>query len=1672
MKITKFYWLANSGKRLLKILKLLGKFFLGLLIFILLLVLFIRSEWGQNIIKDKFISSIEEKSGARISLDRIFIEFNGDIQAEELYIEDPSGDTIIYSEAISANIGLWDLINGEVFSLNDLEASNLRANIIRKDSVKGYNYEILMQAFAQGSSQSTPVDTTAKPMQIRIGNLDLQDFDIVYQDDVSGIDSRFSFGNLKLDFREFDVDNMVYRAGDVEFKDADINYDQTQAFPPGDDEPVADPIVSVENLDLKNINLRYNSVPDSLFTSANIDELQLAEAEMDLQELRLSGKKLRLVNSTVILELRQGASSTAGQSSVSGFEWPEWKVNVANIDLQNNSLDYSVNQARVKRGIFDPNAIKLEDLYLQASDLNYENASADARIQKLEFNEGSGINVNRFNIYAVLNDERMEFRELDIAANGNTVSGDLVLTYSGLSRFIEEPSIAQLDASLNNIRLDMNDVFRFQPALRNNEMMRSLSTAPIRGVLAASGRLDNLTIQRFNLVWKSTRIEGTGSIRNLQDPENLVFNLPDFRMNTVKEDLLNFTSEEEIGISLPERLSLKGNFAGSMEDIETNSILNTSEGILTIDGNFKIGNQIAFDTSIQGDSIALGNLLQNEKLGSLDLRLEAKGSGSSVNDIDARLVSTISSFSYNGYEFRNIDLEGEFENGQGPINLYYQDPNLVMEAQTLLTLDTVSPRLDFTVYLDGANLGELGITQKTIKTGFVLEGWFEGNSAEYESQAELIDGVAVYNNKTYLLGKFDASAFVRPDTTSVRVENRLINLDLQSNTDPVNFTAAIHRHFKRYITENYTEDSIIEPVNLSLKAQINESPILNEVFLVNLEELDSVDINVDFRENERTLDASVSIPFINYYSSEIDSLKLEMRSDPDDLNFEFAFNELNAGPLAIKKTILQGTVLDRKLNLDFTSLYGSDSLVHVNSELNFQGDTLKYHVNPQKLILNRNPWNIESSNRISYATDYVDFRDFKLFRKEQEMRISNNEPGVEKEHLSLDFRNFKLATLLNYLNPENELAKGQLNGKLVYEEPFGKTGLLADLQINQFEVMNVDLNTLSLKGNSAGFNNYDFEMALKGGEVDLDLTGTYLADETSANLDMNLDLNEVKMTALEGFSLGEVKNGSGSFSGNFSLTGTVAEPEYQGRLNFNNAGFNIAILNAPFLLADEQLSMDNDGLYFENFTINDQNQNSFVINGGISTETFLNPGFDLDLQARDFRLLNSTEEDNDLFYGDAIVDVDAQVKGDLNLPVIDMNLDVKENTSFTYVVPETELQMKERDGIVIFVNKENPDDILTQTEQESYVISGYDIYSRIRIDEGATFNMIINQETGDNFQVEGEGDLIFNMYPNGRIALTGIYEINDGYYEMSLYNLVTRRFDIADGSRVSWAGDPFEAQLDVRAIYRVETSASSLMASQLSATDPATTQRYRQELPFHVYLNIDGELMEPKISFNLDMPEEDQGAIGGQVYGMVQQLNNREQELNKQVFSLLVLNRFFPGSGSDGSRGGTLAVARDNLNDALSDQLNMLSSRILGESGLRLNFQVDSFTDYQGENPQDRTQLDISAQKAFLENRLIVEVGSELDIQGGNQPGQETSPVIGNVSISYLLDEDGIWRLKGFSRSEYENVIDGQLIVSGIALIFTKEFNKFKEMFEKAVMENVKKEENTSDKKDQNSDEN
>ena len=94
-KTRNYFWL----RRTLRIL-------LGILVFLFLVILFVRSPWGQRIIVDKMVNYVSDKTGTKVAIDKLFLTFDGDLQLDGLYLEDLKGDTLVYSKSVEANIPL------------------------------------------------------------------------------------------------------------------------------------------------------------------------------------------------------------------------------------------------------------------------------------------------------------------------------------------------------------------------------------------------------------------------------------------------------------------------------------------------------------------------------------------------------------------------------------------------------------------------------------------------------------------------------------------------------------------------------------------------------------------------------------------------------------------------------------------------------------------------------------------------------------------------------------------------------------------------------------------------------------------------------------------------------------------------------------------------------------------------------------------------------------------------------------------------------------------------------------------------------------------------------------------------------------------------------------------------------------------------------------------------------------------------------------------------------------------------------------------------------------------------------------------------------------------------------------------------------------------------------
>jgi hypothetical protein len=1673
----------KTKKRFNKVLKIVARILLVLLIIFILLVLFVRSPWGQDIIVGKLTNYVSNKTNTEVKIDKLFITFDGDISLEGLYLEDEKGDTLIYSRSLEADIPIWPLIKGNSFSVDNLEWKGARANIIRKDSVNGFNFQFLMDAFA--TTDTTQTQTTAsKPMDIFIGNLDFSEIRLTYKDSVSGIDTELDLGRLSYEGEKFDLQQMDFEAGLLSLENTSVNVVQTKNVTSTDTTTTALPKFRINEVSIKNVKTQFKSIPQELSADVYLEEFTAENPFLDLQKQIVDISELQLNRSNINFQLpKQEATATSSKGSESfsiAEVWPDWEVNLTRLQLKENNIAFRQGDAaEISKG-FNPENFNIENFNFNAEDIQFSKAqTAQITVNQLDFKETiSNLSLNELSFETRLEKENFQLENLKFASGNTQLAGNFSASYTSLDQLVSNPEQVSLQTNLNSIRLDMNDLLQLNPELKNNEYIRKLAAKPVTGYIIANGKIENLNITKVNLNWGSTKIATSGQIKSLTDPEKLQLNLKKINVVSTRKDVLQFVNEKDLGISVSETIKLTGNVKGGLNNLFADAVLTIPEGRVELMGSYKNQEQLAFDAKLKTVELDLGKILQNESLGKISAEIDTKGSGSNMNTLDAELNSSFSKLTYNEYDLSDLKLSGKITNGNGKVNAAFKDSNVNLNLEADVALDSVAPEVDFNLDLKGIDLYALGFTQKDIRAQLLLTGTYKGGADKFTVDGKLEKAIAVYDNDPYYIGDLNFHTQIAQDSTAVSIEGGFINAKLNSNTSPTNFMTALERHASHYFKEPKPRDSSQKPVKLKFTAHIADRPIISEVFVDGIQEMDSINLTMDFDEDKENLSADFSLPYVNYQENKLDSLYFSLKSDRENADFDLGFRGIEAGPLAIEKTSFKGNLRKDTLQLDFNAVKGEKSLYQVTSYITGNEDRIQFSINPENLILNKNPWETPSGNSVIFEDKTIVFNNFSFSRNNQELSFNNNF-GIEDEHFGAELKNFKLSTLLGYFNPDEYLASGLVQGNFILVNPYEDLGMVADLKIEKFKVIEADLGELNLDASSKSAGNYDFDLGLVGEQIDLSITGDYLAQETGAELDLNLDMQKLGMALLQQFVPEELEKSEGSLNAQVKINGTLANPEYSGDLGFNNTSFVVKKLNSRFSISDEKINLDNKGVYFPNFSILDKNKNKFVVTGDILTEeSLMNPGFDLRIKADNFQALNSTDEDNDLYYGTAIFDVNATLGGKLDFPILDVQLTVDKNTNVTYVVPPSQVGITEKDGVVIFVNKANPDAILTRKDENdsAAILTGIELTSKLNVEEGATVNVILDERTGDNLKLVGNGELLFNIERSGRTNRTGRYEVNDGHYEMNLYNLVKRKFNIAEGSTVTWGGDPMNADLDVRAIYKVETSASGLMASQTSGASATEQNRYRQKLPFLVYLNVDGELMQPKLNFGLDMPEDEQGAIGGAVYGRISQLNQQEDQLNKQVFSLLVLNRFYPESGSSGSNGGAATVARDNLNQALSDQLNVFSDKLTGNTGIELSFGLDSYTDYQGNSAQNRTDLNVSARKKLFNDRLVVQAGSEIGVQGENRPG-EANPVIGNVSIEYLLTEDGRWRLRGFRKSEYENIIDGQVFVNGLALIFMREFNEFRELFKKpakeiAQQEEMKQKENEQNKEEEKEDEN
>ncbi len=1657
-----------------RLLRIFLKTLLFLFLFIVLIVLLIMTPPVQNFIRKKAVTYLENKLQTKVEIGRIYIGFPKKVVAENIYVEDRQKDTLFSAGSLKMNINLLKLIfKGEV-AINSTELKKSTVKIKRELPDTIFNFQFIVDAFAPGNNKTVSTDTSSSA--IALGTATLDNVRVVYKDVITGSNTETWIGHLDTKIDKFDPQHM-----DFDIPETNINGLASRIYQV---KPLANPKPQIKDdlkakqpsplklafkeINLEKVKLDYGNDVSATYATIDVGNLQVKPNKIDLPNRIIDLEDISLKNTTTSIHLRNnaGAKVVAKEAKQKAKSQAEagWHIEVASVALDNNNVIFdNDNNARTKHGM-DYGHLKATDLTLEINDLLLTEDSIAGNIAKGELKEQSGFVLNNLQAEVLYSNKQAYLKNLLLKTPGTEIKRYALLKYSSYKDLVEDFSNTQIDADIENSHIQVKDILVFAPQLRSEPAFANPNDTWYLN-LQGNGTMRSMYIRDLQFSGlKNTQVNAKGTLAANNDPDRAGATLTIRKLHTTQTDIALFTGQRLSNqqINLPEEFDAYGTMAGSINNLSADITINTSKGDVSVNGRFKNlshPDAAIYTAAVRTKSLDIGSITRNEQLNTISTDVTVSGKGFTPDKMNIKFKGSIHAIGYNDYVYRNIALSGNIEQKKFTITTDINDPNIDVNGTASGDLSD-NPSFRFVGMIDSIKMLPLHYTTQTL----VVRGKVDANVPvmnENYLEANVLITKALFVSEAQRL-PLDTIQFIsgRNDTDQfMRLTSDVANAEISGQYRYTDLGKIFQKSIEPYFSVS-PAGSIVDaqPYDLSFTADIANAPVLT-AFIPGLKSFDPIHIEGKAVTNEG-LTATMTTSHIEYGGNEITGLNLNLNSTDNELRLTGDVQRLKGIGLDIYHTRLHASASNNKINFNIAIDDKSDkNKYYLAGALNnpANGD-YTLNLRPDSLLLNYKKWTISPDNSLTISKDNIIASNFILQNGEQKLSLQS-----QGEQLNAGFTNFQLATITAFTKSDSLLVNGSMNGNVIFKNILRQPVFTSDLVINDLSMKGDTLGNAIIKVDNTSGDRYNTNATITGRGNDIALTGSF-APQGKNDIALNLDLaiRQLQLASMEGAFGNMIKNASGSVNGEISIRGTTGEPKINGPLNFDKASIALTALGSQFKMDGEKISVTRNGFHFDNFVIKDTANNQLILNGLIQTPNFINYFFDFDVNASNFQILNSTKKDNKVYYGKLVITSRMHIDGSESTPIIDGNITVNEGTDLTVVVPQREPGVVERDGIVEFVDMDAPEnDSLFLAPYDSLNISeftGLDVTANIEIKKEAILNLVIDEANGDFLHVQGEGLLSTGIDPSGKITLVGNYELEKGAYEIT-FNFLHRRFEIQKGSKIVWLNEPTKATLDVTAVYIANTSPIDLVENQIAASTQAIRNTYLQKLPFEVRLFMTGELLKPVVKFDIVLPENKNYGVSNdiitQVNSRLEQLRQEQGELDKQVFSLLLLNRFVGQNplASSSPVFNASSYVRQSVSKLLTSQLNKLAADLI--DGVDLTFNVTSTDDYTTGDRRNRTDLNIGLSKRLLNERLTVSVGSNYELEGPKNSNQKPSNIIGNLSLSYALSRDGRYMLRFYRKNEYEGIVDGYIIESGLSFMINVDYNHFIEIFRKKRRQRV-----------------
>lgn len=1561
-----------------------------------------------------------DKTGGVLKIEDIDLRLPGYVALGNIKLYNQSGIKLLSLDKIEVSVGWRKFFVNEI-RIDRLRVAGLDASIW-ENQAGVWNYQWVVDGFATSDTTASATDSSAS-WEVVVNLVQLESIDLRYGSDRMGDSLQAVLQSATVIGENVSLTQQIFEVSELELNKAEIFYrlasaDTTLATDTLSSAPLMIK-TALENLLLAEVKVEIEMPDSAAVYKIAIDELAMASDKVDVAS-----------NSYRISTLSAQGLRFDGFAEPSNEETAMTYDIFAPIDLVVDRIDLSKITVLYREG--STSLVDLKDFALESEDLIVNDSLYALKLKSIEGNFNAIEIPDQVSAEFALSPKRLSIPEFYVKSGKSFVEATADIRFAGIQNFVETAKVQKARLNAKAKLENVNDLRFLGSILPIDSIASYLPDQSTELIVDASTRGEAIDLSRFRLSTGNTSLVAKG-VTSLDFKEMVT--ISSLSIDFSKSDFTGLFAFMELdSLPIPENIDLRGSGSFRSNKLKAEADISSRYGEIHLlaDGLLAKSGRFPMTVKLLSDSLVLSHFIDPAVDISSDLDLFL-----SVSDIkdtlpDVKAVATITAFQYGKTEVQNIAASGQFTYPSFSLDASVRDSFLVA---TVSAFGRIDPDIyaDFETVVEGVDLRMLGLAEKDIRGAFKLKGNYQLADSSQSGAASFSEITLVNGDRRYDLEPITAAfVFSEKDSTRLNLKSSLFDLSsiaygTQSEIQDAWLTLLTGEADSLKTRNAYWE----------LDFKITDDPELRELLLPQLTRVEDGSGYLVLHAAKDKFEAAIDLPGIVYGSYQLDSLEINAKTAARGIQFDARIGHISVDNLAIENISIASlrTALNSRLRFEIDNPFteGVDLKILGNLKRKAAGDRSLAYLQLDTLQLADKDWTTDSVantwNFQSQSNDLV----FTTPQKGQSIEI-NSKP----KELRIDVKAFDLANLGQILaTPINPL-KGRLSAN-VLSLPEGE--LKGSGQLTNLDVAGFDLGKITFEVESDP--DYTFASVNgKGDDLNFNFSGSQKTVASDQILDFSGKVVQFNLDALPLIASDFISESSGIAEANFALNGNVNNPIYTGDVRLRDASLRAKANGALYRIENEKVKLESDKLVFDTFTLLDSAGNALKINGFINHDDLSLQDADFNINANNFQIIDLKRANSPMLFGKVFIDADISVKGNLSAPRVDSKLKITQGTDLSYALDdESDIEEISEDLLVWIEEDQSADSlspILLRSKVDKTITNIFektlDFSGALEIDKAARFTVIVDTVAGDYLTVRGGGKLAVNYDRAGNLKLNGTYEVTDGLYQLTLYDVIKKKFDIDKGSVIIWNGDAMDASLNIKATYRTKAGISNLLSSDNNTSGNAALS---QQLPFEIAMKIEGELNDPLINFELRLADASKGALGGAVEARLNQINENENDRNKQVVALLVFNTFL-SSGGGGSDNLVANQARNSASKILTNQLNALSNKLV--AGVDLNFDLES---YGGGAGKGNTDLNIDLAKSFFDERVVVRVGSTVALES-SAANSSSNNIMTNVVIEYKITDDGRYRFKVYSKTDLEDIVVGRITRTGVGVLFHRDFDQWR----------------------------